>query len=283
MGMITVNGTELYHEARGSGPTLLMIAGATGDAGHWTEVADKLADAFTVITYDRRGNSRSPAPAGWSATSIAEQADDAAGLLRALDLAPAAVVGSSLGALIACSLLERHPGVVRRAVLHEPPLHAVVSDGPQVAAALQTLIEKAVAEGGLPCALDRFLRWVCGDAVVDSVEPRLRERMVGNCEVFFGVELPAMASYLPDAERMRASGITIIPAAGVDNRGMYLHEGTAWLAAGLGVDLVEMAGAHVPYFDRPAGFADELRTLLEDAARTIWTRSDTTTLGRRFI
>jgi hypothetical protein len=35
MATVRANGTELYFEARGSGPTVLLIIGATGDAGHF--------------------------------------------------------------------------------------------------------------------------------------------------------------------------------------------------------------------------------------------------------
>ena len=82
-----VNGTTLYYEKQGTGTAVLLIAGSTGDAGNFTRAADLLADEFAVVTYDRRGNSRSPRPTGWTATSVAEQADDAAGLIDALDLA----------------------------------------------------------------------------------------------------------------------------------------------------------------------------------------------------
>jgi pimeloyl-ACP methyl ester carboxylesterase len=64
MASIIVNDTTLYYERRGDGYALLFISGATGDAGHWTGVADTLANEHTVITYDRRGNSRSPRPPG---------------------------------------------------------------------------------------------------------------------------------------------------------------------------------------------------------------------------
>jgi pimeloyl-ACP methyl ester carboxylesterase len=60
MGLIEANGTSLYYERRGVGPVVLVVSGATGDAGHWTGVADVLASAYIVVTYDRRGNSRSP-------------------------------------------------------------------------------------------------------------------------------------------------------------------------------------------------------------------------------
>jgi len=95
---IEVNGIRIYYEKRGRGPAVLFVSGASGDAGHWTTVADILADTYTVITYDRRGNSRSPRPPGWTSTTIGEQADDAAALLRGLDLVPAIVVGTSAAA-----------------------------------------------------------------------------------------------------------------------------------------------------------------------------------------
>ena len=65
MPTVSANGADLYHEVRGSGPPVLLIMGFTGDGGHFETLADLLADEFTVITYDRRGNGRSPRPAGW--------------------------------------------------------------------------------------------------------------------------------------------------------------------------------------------------------------------------
>ncbi len=82
MPRMTVDGAELYFEVRGMGPLVLLIMGATGDGGHFDEFADLLADEFTVVSYDRRGNGRSPVPAGWQTTSPEEQADDAAALAR---------------------------------------------------------------------------------------------------------------------------------------------------------------------------------------------------------
>ena len=69
MSRVTVNGAEFYFEVRGMGPPVLLIMGATGDGGHFDAFADLLADEFTVVSYDRRGNGRSPVPAGWQTTS----------------------------------------------------------------------------------------------------------------------------------------------------------------------------------------------------------------------
>src|SRR6187397_3305157 len=104
---VTVNGAELYYEVRGSGPPVVLIMGGTGDGGHFDTLADLLADEFTIVTYDRRGNGRSPVPAGWQTTSAGEQADDAAALLDALGVGPAAVFGTSSGGSFALWLLVR--------------------------------------------------------------------------------------------------------------------------------------------------------------------------------
>src|SRR4028118_424522 len=93
--LIEVNGVKIYHEVRGNGPSVLFIAGATGDSGHFQRVAELLSDEFTVVTYDRRANSRSPRPEGWESTSTKEQSDDAAALIEALDVAAAAIFGAS--------------------------------------------------------------------------------------------------------------------------------------------------------------------------------------------
>src|SRR5690349_23396852 len=102
---VVSNGARLYYEKQGTGQSLLFIAGSTGDAGNFSRAAALLADEFTVVTYDRRGNSRSPRPAGWTTTSVGEQADDAAALINGLNLPPVVVFGASAGGLIALDLL----------------------------------------------------------------------------------------------------------------------------------------------------------------------------------
>jgi pimeloyl-ACP methyl ester carboxylesterase len=123
-----VNETELYYEARGDGPPLLLIMGASGYGGVFGRFAELLADEFTVVSYDRRGNGRSPRPADRNMTSPEEQADDVAALLAGLGLAPAAIFGTSSAGIFALAAVIRWPESVRGAVLHEPALFALVDD-----------------------------------------------------------------------------------------------------------------------------------------------------------
>src|SRR5919107_3495482 len=138
--LLEVNGVKIYHEVRGSGPCVLFVAGATGDGGHFQRVAEILCDEFTVVTYDRRGNSRSPRPDGWDSTSTEEHSEDATRLIEALDIAPAAVFGNSAGAIIGLDLVIRHPELLRGAILHEPPMTAGMSNPEKMMGAIQQVV-----------------------------------------------------------------------------------------------------------------------------------------------
>ena len=271
MATVEVNGTTLYYELRGAGPPVLFISGATGDAGHWTEVADDLAGEFTVLTYDRRANSRSPRPEGWTAAPIDEQADDAAALLRALDLAPAVAYGNSQGAIILTDLALRHPTVLRGAIFHEPPYAAVTTAPEEVGATLQRVVGEGMATGGPPKATELFLRMVAGDETYESLDPELRNRLLGNGEVLFGMELEAVLAYRPTPEQLAEVKVPCVVASGVDNRDPaathhWFYEASQWLANGLGAPLVETPGAHVPQASHPQALAETLRPILGELA-----------------
>ncbi|WP_328868774.1 alpha/beta hydrolase [Streptomyces sp. NBC_00287] len=261
MPSIAVNGTDIYYELRGNGPSVLFISGATGDAGHFDRVADLLADEFTVLTYDRRGNSRSPRPSGWGATSVPEQADDAAALLTALALAPAAVFGNSYGAITALDLLIRHPGVVRGALLHEITLFSVLENPGEAQAVVGPVIEAGMAAGGPQTAVEHFIRFAADDENWDRLDPDLRQRMTSNGQTLFGVEMGTFESYRPDDATLADITAPAQVLVGQESPD-YFHEAAAWLAARLGVEVVQTPGAHTPQWDHPEELVRTIRPLL---------------------
>jgi pimeloyl-ACP methyl ester carboxylesterase len=260
MPMAPVDSVRLYYELRGRGPPLLLIMGATGDAGHFATVAAQLADEFAVVTYDRRGNSRSSCPPGWGTTTVEEQADDAAGLLGTLELAPAAVFGTSSGAICALSLLIRHPELVRAAILHEPPMLSVIERGDDVLVAIAGLIDAGVATGGPPAGLEAFWRFVAGDANWGALDPGLRERMLGNAETFLTVER-TLESYRPDDATLAAIAVPVQVLLSEDSP-PFIAEIVEWLAPRLGVEVSSTPGTHTPYQDRPGALAETIRSFL---------------------
>ena len=106
---------ELWVERRGSGPDVLLIAGLGDPAEAWQPQLDGLADRYRVTAFDNRGVGRSPLHD--EPLSVATMADDAAAILRALDVPAAHVAGFSMGGTIAQELAIRHPELVRSLVL----------------------------------------------------------------------------------------------------------------------------------------------------------------------
>jgi pimeloyl-ACP methyl ester carboxylesterase len=114
-GPIRVGDVDLWVEQRGQGPAVLLIAGLADPVEVWTAQLEGLADRYRLITFDNRGVGRSPLPPG--ALTITGMADDAAAVLRALELPAAHVAGYSGGSVIAQELALRHAGLVRSLVL----------------------------------------------------------------------------------------------------------------------------------------------------------------------
>ncbi len=112
-----------------SDPPLLLVMGLGMQMIAWHDdfCAGLAAEGYYVVRFDNRDSGRStsghgPPPSlqqlltrrfGAHQYTLEDMADDAAGLLRELDLAPAHVVGASLGGMIGQSLAARHPDSVR--------------------------------------------------------------------------------------------------------------------------------------------------------------------------
>jgi pimeloyl-ACP methyl ester carboxylesterase len=129
------SGVTLEYETRGRGEPVLLIAGLGRDRRMWDAQAP-LAEGFRLVTFDNRGMGGSARPAG--PYTAAMMADDAAGLLDALEIERAHVVGASLGGLIAQELALSRPERVRRLALlcTHPGVPLVVPCAPQVVAAM---------------------------------------------------------------------------------------------------------------------------------------------------
>ena len=265
MPRVTVNGTELYYEIRGAGPPVLLIMGATGDGGHFDALADMLADEFTLVSYDRRGNGRSPTPDGWETTSPEEQADDAAGLLDALGTGPAAVFGTSGGGVYALCLMVRYPGSVRGAILHEPGLYALVDDFDAVRAPLRAVVQKAMAAGGPPAAVERFWCYVAGDDGWSRLSPALRERLRATAGTLFEVELGTYELYLPSEQALAALSAPVRLLISEDGL-PFSPEITGQLGQRLGVDVTTIPGTHAAYHDHPRELAESIRPFLREVS-----------------
>ena len=259
---ITANGATLYYERQGAGPAMLFIAGSTGDAGNFSRAAALLAGEFTVVTYDRRGNSRSPRPAGWTTTSVGEQADDAAALIDALGLAPVVVFGASAGGLIALDLAIRYPQRVRACVLQEPSIFFVLPDPTAELAARRAVLEEGLRLGGPREGLKALMRYLNDDAVFSVIPPDVLERMLANAETVISIEVPGFAGWRLQPADLANLKVPLALLVAGDTLPIYKAV-TDWLAKQVGVKAITVPGRHGFYYYRPQDLANVLRPILK--------------------
>lgn len=100
-------------------PPLLLLHGIYDRAENWLPVVDALARDYWLVMPDLRGHYRSDWPE--EGYDFVDYAADAVGLLDALDIEQARVLGHSLGALITMVLAGQAPDRVRTVVLEDPP------------------------------------------------------------------------------------------------------------------------------------------------------------------
>jgi pimeloyl-ACP methyl ester carboxylesterase len=265
VGRALTEGDELHFEVRGAGTPLLMIAGGAGDAGYYTFVAEILADEFKVITYDRRGHSRSSRrePVNFEVT---QQGRDAVAVLSATGHQSALIFGSSGGGVIALELAKNHPGTVQAMVVHEPPVLRMLPDGAEWLARHSEFY--ALASRGQPMeAMEKFLATTAVPPTLHQHLPAdFRARTLLNREHFLLNELLPIGSYTPDIEAIRRNGVRIAVAAGADTMAASAYYGmTAPILSGLlDCPLVLFPGHHVSYMDMPEPWSDTLRTTLAE-------------------
>ena len=114
-GYAPVDGLKMYYEIHGQGQPLILIHGGLGSGDMFSTILPELSRGREVITVDLQAHGRTAdieRPISYEA-----MADDIAALIRYLRIAPADVMGYSVGGEVALRTEIQHPDVVRRLVI----------------------------------------------------------------------------------------------------------------------------------------------------------------------
>lgn len=118
-GTVDSNGVDLqYVRTNTDGPPLVIAHGVFDDALCREPLIDELADDYDVIAYDARGHGRSSAPQ--SGYAMPDRVDDLVGLLDALGIETATLLGHSMGGDTVAATASDHPDRVRALVMVDP-------------------------------------------------------------------------------------------------------------------------------------------------------------------
>jgi 3-oxoadipate enol-lactonase len=240
-------------------PPLVFVNPLGCDLRVWGEVACILKPDFRVVCYDKRGHGLSES--GPDRAEMADYARDLAALLDVLGIGRAAIVGISIGGVIAQELLRQRPGLVAALVLCDTAAKIGTDESWDERIA-------AVERGGVDSIADAVLeRWFT---------PEFRRERAAE---FAGVR--AMLTRTPKQGYLAACGALkradLRPAAGLieaptlclvgDQDGstpVALVRQTAALIKGSRFEIITGA-AHLPNVEKPAEVA---RLIAEHVKRT---------------
>ena len=216
MDRLEFDDVELTYELDEARGAPVVLAHASAFVSWYVPLRDQLTEVST-LRYRRR--LRRSDSGGYRPLTIAEDAAICARLMDHVGWHRAHIVGHSYGALVALQLAMDAPERVGSVALLEPAARGI-SSAEQVVAALQPVIA-AYRSGDKAGAVDAFLRHVCGEgyrAVLDRVIPEAYGEALGEVDLFFQVEMPAVQrwSFGPtDAERIMAPVLNVSGAESV--------------------------------------------------------------------
>jgi pimeloyl-ACP methyl ester carboxylesterase len=195
-------GVALAYEVDGSGPAVLLVHDIASD-----RVGSPVVPGARSIRYDRRGYGESGAPEPYIGTTVMEQAEDAAALLRALDVADAVIAGAGFGALIALDLALRHGVLVRAVAAADPPLYAFVPEANEELAEQRRVLQDSMATGGPDAAVEAWLR--------DRADADALARAKASHQGFFA-DYAGLASWPVTRAQLRSLSIPLTVVTGPD-------------------------------------------------------------------
>ncbi|MFB6948806.1 alpha/beta fold hydrolase [Streptomyces niveus] len=263
VGSLAVPGAVLHYEVRGGGPLLLLMGGGNSDAAIFERLAAHFAVDHRVLTFDPRGNSRSPLDGPPVDQRIETHADDAE---RLLDLVaapdePVQVFGSCSGGLIglqlALGLAVRRPDRIAGLVVHEPPAFGLLPDGVEQLAFIDA-VHATYRREGIPAAMEQF------SAVFGGRPAPVLPEANDNTDFFLAHVLRPFTRFAPDFAALAPLAGRIVVAGGADSRTHDVHRPAAVIAERLGKEVVMFPGGHVGYAKWPDEFGLLLRQVLRD-------------------
>ena len=274
-GLLRVPGANLYYEVRGTGPMLLISESGDGNAGRSIDLVDRLTDDYTVLTYDRRGLSRSTVDDHYHAVTLTDHAEDVHHLLSALTDEPVLMLGLSLGAVIGLHVTVKHPGQLSALIAFEPVAPWLLPDDERAhhqreIAEIQDLYRR---DG--PAVTLRQVAKVLGisladpDAEADLTPHPMTPQRIADFGFFVERDFTAIIEDTLPVTALKDTTTRILSAAGRTTPHTVFDYRCAQALAGLlGTEILEFPGGHNGNTTHPRGYAFRLRPIFKNLTQT---------------
>lgn len=276
---IVVDDDTLVYRVTGDGPALLCIAGGGGDGDLFLPLADELASAYKVITYDRRSNAGSTINHP-DEFSIRQQAKDAIAILNEVGVSSAYMLGNSSGAVIALEILRLFPDRVEGIIAHEPPIAKAHPQKDAWLAFFEKCHEASYKPGGASMAAAKFLFGIEVPAMQlikaqlkaekylksQHIKKELKVPSKQASKYLIQQELLPLVSYEPDRNSLESHTGKLVLAVGdyAKSNNTFLYQIVEQLSESAGIPYLIFPGHHGSYMDDAENWAKAVdRTIKE--------------------
>lgn len=116
MPTVRIDGADIYYETYGDGPPVMLVAGLGGAGSYWQPQIGPLSKHFRVIVHDHRGTGASTHQN--MKYSVERMAADTVGIMDALNIDSAHLVGHSTGGAIGQIIGIENPERLRSIVMY---------------------------------------------------------------------------------------------------------------------------------------------------------------------
>jgi 3-oxoadipate enol-lactonase len=261
---IRVNDIDVHYTLDGpaTAPTVTLSHSLATDLSMWDPQAAALAKHYRVLRYDTRGHGGTDAPSG--AYSLAQLADDARGLLKALGITRTHWVGLSMGGMIGQALALSSPAILQSISLCDTSSRVP----PEAKALWDERIAVAETKGMDPHVETTIARWFTpkfAQARPDVVNP-VREMIrrtsargyAGCCHAIRALDL---------TERLGGITLPTLIIVGAQDVGTPVAASQAIHERIKGSELVILESAsHLSNLEQPEAFTDALQSFLRRVA-----------------
>ena len=234
MPTVSVNDITMYYEIHGQGEPVVLIAGLNSDHTLYQKLGLilRLAESYKVVAFDNRGVGQTDKPD--IPYSIEMMADDTAGLLSALGITQAHILGMSMGGRIAAALALKHPQQVKSLIL------------------VSTIMKSMK---GTPMTWSR--RWV---------DLMLKIPMIRGPHPYYAVVRQRHASRNYDCmDRLNEIQVPTLILHGKKDKSAPYHLAEAMQSGIKGSQMITFPGGHLFFIVRPKQFIEAIADFLDSS------------------
>lgn len=265
------DGVELRVVSSGQGAPLVLLHGFTGSATTWTPLSAALDTRYAMHAVELPGHGGSSAPDDAGRYALGRLAADLAGVLDALGIERAAVLGYSLGGRAALRFALEHPRRVGALVLESTSPGIVDPSERTTRRAADEALADAIEREGIARFVERWEQlplWASQSALPDAVRERLRTERMACSPRGLANSLRGAGAAVEEPVIERLDGISVpalLVAGALDTKYVALGRVMEQAMPRARLTIVERAG-HAVHLERPDAFAALVAEFL-DAVR----------------